>query len=546
MAADRRQHHSTAPFALAGQGNTPLAGGNFPLAFYNGSNEFIFPRNSEVSDMCITTFLSKRVGVDQTDNDPYMAVVDSASSGILNGAAAAAIGTQYLVVWMDGRRRVVDPPQQTNVFGALIDGTQPGLNVRPYIRPGPAVAAPIVGDAPLSVAFSAGTSTGLIDGGQWDFGDGTTSIVSAVTHKYTTPGSYMAIYTLYKSGLNYNTFVNIDVASNDIGGAGGPPQTIGGIASPPEAGVNTKIACESFSASLSFTKSDTDSFHLSGVFNVSHIPLYITGQNVAVTIGTNSYSFNLLAGGTFTSTSGTKPLLNFSMNTFNGAFDLTGSSDSLLGALSGSGVANTTATKLAVEIPISVAFAGLTGRIKDHHGPIHGQGGRQWEDHVCVRNDRQTGRRHLCWSPTEPRIEQPDLSPQKPGTQDSRFPEPTANITPPNGARGGGREYRDFWSITIWKLYAGRFRSGSLKLKNHIYTLPRGNARDAVQNNAIFLQHRKSGGFVARVEGIPSEGEDASGMALRRTIRSRARTSRSSVVLALANGGNSRQDHFCG
>ncbi len=61
---------------------------------------------------------------------------------------------------------------------------------------------------PLTVQFNAGSSTGIVDGGHWDFGDGESSDTTSVKHKYDThvtddddtttyfPQTYLTVFLL--------------------------------------------------------------------------------------------------------------------------------------------------------------------------------------------------------------------------------------------------------------------------------------------------------------------------------------------------------------
>lgn len=63
-------------------------------------------------------------------------------------------------------------------------------------------AAPLSGDAPLSVTFT-DTSTGTVTTRLWDFGDGTTAWVNAtaeLTHEYSLPGTYTVSLTAGNEG----------------------------------------------------------------------------------------------------------------------------------------------------------------------------------------------------------------------------------------------------------------------------------------------------------------------------------------------------------
>jgi len=74
-------------------------------------------------------------------------------------------------------------------------------------------ATPIVGNAPLKVAFD-GTksevSSGTVASYSWNFGDGSSGAGSAKSHHYVTPGSYIATLTVTgSSGLNASATVTI-------------------------------------------------------------------------------------------------------------------------------------------------------------------------------------------------------------------------------------------------------------------------------------------------------------------------------------------------
>ena len=533
LKSDGRVDLSTAPFALVGQGATGLAEDNFPLAVFNGSSEFIFPRNSKVRDVAYHIFM-KRVTLSGTDNDPQMAVVDEAASGILNGAAAASISglSQYLVVWMDGRRRVSDPPLQTNIYGAIVDGTQAGNALRPYIRPGGAIV-PQVGIAPLTVATGPGTSTGLVDTGTWDFGDGTTSPIISTTHKYVNAGSYRAVYSLLKAGLQYNQIFHIDVASSDVGGANGPPQAVGGVTGTISPGVNTGTIISSFAATVNFVKTGADAFSLTGKFDVSRQPIYLTGQHVKFSIGTNVYAFDLLADGSFVSAAGAIPALKFQLASFTGAFTFAGSGDKLLAALSGSGVSNATASKLPVTIPISVAFAGLSssqsiqaqytaavgvsGKISYQLGSIGSPG----DGYFGVSSGYATER--LTNGKTGAMIH--DLG-------------ALGNLTLPGGATLV-KAATGVWRVTLGN-YSQDIPVGAITLTGTTYTFqPKG----VTSGVTTFLYNQKSGAYALTLKGIPATGNDPSGMALSTDQVTRADLA-VSVELDLAGGTTFRAGAF--
>lgn len=510
LKSDGRTALSTAPLALVGQGKTGLDEDNFPRACFNGAGEFIFPRNSKVNDFAYHIFM-KRVNVDGTDRDPNMAILDTASSGILNGAVAAAIGSQYLVVWMDGRRLAVAPPSQTNVYGALIDGTQPGNMLRTNIRPG-AFVAPLVGAAPLTCTFGSGLTTGLVDSGSWDFGDGATSAIVATTHKYVSAGSYLAVFSILKSGLNYNSFFHIDVASNDVGGGGGPPQTVGGVIGPISPGINNQVFFDTFAATLNFTKTGGDAFRLTGKFDVSKVPLFLTGQTCTIRIGTNTYTFNLLVDGTFTSASGATPFLTFQLMPFNGGFVFTGVGDNLAAALAGTGVDNVTASKLPVAIPVSAAFAGLstTQAIQAQYTAVAGKSGKI-DYRLSLAGAPGEGFFVLSNGTAVER-----LTNGKTGAMIHDFGM-FGNLTLP-GSTTVAKASTGVWRVTVGN-YSQDIPVDSLIPTGSIYNFKPTKVKSGITQ---FSFNQKTGLFFVGLKAIPAQGEDASGMALSTSLTSRA------------------------
>ncbi len=530
---------STTPLALVPQGFTGLDEDDLPRAYYNGANEFIFPRIGKVTDISSHVFIKrvatvpiagtklpaqKTAPANITDRDPNLQILDSATSGLMDGASAANIGSQYLVVWMDGRRRVADPPMQTNVYGALIDDMQPGNELRPYIRPAPFVG-PVAGIAPLTCTFGFGNSTGIADSVHWDFGDGTTSDISANTHIYTSPGTYLTVYSLSKTGLNYNAFVQVFVQGNAVGGAGGPPQTVGGVLGPNSPGISSQVALESLAAKLSFTAQNTDSFHLTGLFNTSQIPLYLTGQTVTCTLGTLWFISELLAGGTFTSTTGSKPFITFQLDPGSGFFSLNGSAADLFTALAGTGVINATVKKQPVSIPLSLSFAGMstTQTVSALYTATLSKSGNVGYQLAVTGAPGEGFFRIENGAATE------SLSNGKTGNKVDDFAV-AGNLTQPGGktlviATSGN------WTFTVGN-YVQSIPVGSFTLANSVYSFKSLKIASGITQ---FYFNQKTGAFFLTLKAIPAEGNDPSGMALSSDIVTRADMA-VSVDLALDAG----------
>lgn len=512
---------ATEPLAIVAQGGTGLAEDNFPRAFFNGADgtggsalanaEFIFPRNLRVGDVNYHMAM-KRVNADGTDRDPNVAILDSAASGVLNGAVAAAIGTQYLVAWMDGRRRVADPPQQTNVFGVLIDGTQTGNEARPFIHPSP-LAAPLVGIAPLTVTFGFGLSTGQVDSAQWNFGDGSAiDNKSATTHIYASPGTYVAVYSLLKAGLNYNNFLRVFVQSGDPGGAGGPPQTVGGVPLAAGPGINTKVFSDTLTATLDFTKTKNDSFRLTGTFDVSSFPLYTPGQLFRARIGSNTYTavVSTTNAVTYTASDGATPV--FTVNSATGIFAFSGTLGSLADSFAVAGAQNATVSKISVSIPVSISFGGLstTEIITGIYTATAGKSGKF--SYIGGTNGfTSDGYLHLFNGTASE-----TLTHGKTGDPQHDFI--ATGVFRRLGAPDIAPAATGVWHVALGN-YAQDLPTSSLTLTGDVYNFKPSGVTSGIKS---FSYNRKTGAFLLTAKALPASGLSATGMPPISTLTLRA------------------------
>jgi hypothetical protein len=362
-------------FAEIAQGATGLPEDSFPRAVFNpsisnvqitpsilnttGTNEWLFLRNIKAGDTSYHIFI-ERVLSDSANRDLNPVPLDSATQGILNGATAAVIGTQYLIVWQDGRRPATQPSAGTNVYGVVFDDTQPGDVTRPFLD-AVARAGPLSGAAPLAVQFSAGSSTGAVDTLGWDFGDGTTpSIIGGPVHTYTADGTYTAVLSLRKAGYQLHDFILIGVGGTLTGGGGGPPQASAGTLGPVSPGVNAQMLLANLIVAEDFTKTGNDQLHLLGYFDPTVLPVSAAGLNGTLTIGAKSYAFSVDATGKVTAANGAK--LAFFINLFTGAFVINTATDDLSGPLSASGALNETQKKPGkdVVLPVSITLGDLS------------------------------------------------------------------------------------------------------------------------------------------------------------------------------------------
>lgn len=344
---------ASGPFIDVGQGATKLAEDAFPRTYFNGS-EFFFLRNAKVSDIAFHLY-TKRVKLDGTDRDPNMPLIDSASQGVLDGAVAAHIGDQYLAVWMDGRRGGAQPERGLNIYGRFISSSKDGDLTLPYLKC-VAHASPIFGNSPLTCAFGNGGSTGIIDSQFWDFGDGAVDDVGNTTHEYTSKGDFIAVLSLYRAGLHYNDFVKISVDTDQLGGAGGPPQVTAGTPGPLSGNVDTNILPYSLGVFLNFNATNIDSMRFYGYIDPSVLPVNVKDTVVSFAIAGKSYSVTLDQFGNGVSDTTVKPLARFLLNRVSGTFTFQVTYEDLVAAFAALGAKNETIAKPGADIAVPYTF----------------------------------------------------------------------------------------------------------------------------------------------------------------------------------------------
>ena len=506
--ADDSVTHSSVSFAEVGQGATGLDEDAFPRASTNGSSEFLFIRNSKVSDIAYH-ILTKRVTTDGTDRDKNMTLIDTAAQGILNGGVGASIGNQYLVVWMDGRREFAQPAGQLNIYGALIDNTKDGDPTNPSIK-AIAHASPQIGNSPLITGFGISGSTGVVDAIHWDFGDGGTAEVGSVNHTYNSQGIYMAVLTLVRAGFEYHDFIRIFVDENTLGGAGGPPQTIGGSLGPIGNGVDSDLFATGLSATLNFAKAKNDSLRFAGFIDPSSLPVKFPDTSGSLTIGGNSYSFTLDKNQTFTSNgNSTTPTMNFRINPFTGGFAFTTSIDSLADTFAAFGATNETLAKPGkdIVIPYSFTFGTVTQQsfVTAKYTATAGKNGLV---NYAFGTTGQPGSGYI-------RVFQTQAVENKKGSKVHKFGV-TGNMGLGNGAQvlkaATGR-----WRITLGN-FTEDIPVASLKVNGGHYLFKSGNKTGIT----AFSYDTKLGIFGINFNAIPADGETPSGMPLSNSTVSRA------------------------
>jgi len=351
------------PFAEIGQATTGLNEDEFPRTFFNPTSpagfpdaqgEFLFLRNAKVSATAYH-ILSARVTTDGMNRDPNHVLIDGAGRGVLDGAVAGTTGTQYLAVWMDGRNSIQQPASRIAVFGTLIDSTIPGDLAKPFIKAN-ATASPVVGRAPMDVQFFQSGSTGIVDTIHWDFGDGGNIDATAPKHTYTSSGEFLAVIALIRAGFVMRDFVRITVDGDELGGAGGPPQTIGGVLGPVSSFVNTDIAIAGFTAGVNFKTPNADGFRFVGTIDVSRLPVLLDGVTGSLAIAGKEYPFTLTANGSYDTETGVTPIVRVAVNRVTGAFLVAAGSEELFSVFEPLGVTNETVAKPGRVIVVPFTF----------------------------------------------------------------------------------------------------------------------------------------------------------------------------------------------
>ena len=498
------------PFAIVGQGVTDLAENAFPRTFYNGNSEFLFVRNVEVSNIAYHLF-TKRVAIDGTDRDANPPFIDSAPQGVLNGAMAAAGGGQYFVAWMDGRRLPGQPERQTNIYGVLIDGTQPGDPTHPLVR-AVAHASPIEGNSPLKVTFGSAQSTGIIDVVNWDFGDGSTSDkLFPPVHTYTTSGLYMAVLSLVRTGIWMRDFVQISVDGIILGGAGGPAQSIGGTLGPVSNTVDTDIFVTSMGASLDFKTPNTDALHFGAFIDPTVLRVALNGAQGSLNIGANAYSFTLNSNATFASV-GVTPKINVSVNPFTGAVQLNTSGDSLQTVLALFGAGDETDAKpgKTVVVPFSFTFDALSlnSTVQAIYTAKTGKSG-QLEYLFNSKGQPGLGFLHIVGA--------------KAAESNKKSTDKTHTFAIAGYMGMGNGQQLTKADIGNWNITLGNFAQAipvsAFKVNGNIYTF---SAKGGSAGISIFKYNLKTQGFELDYKLLPADGDNPSGMALASSTISRA------------------------
>jgi PKD repeat protein len=336
----------TGVFATMGLGPTGLSLDQYAPAFA-GTGEWLFIRNEKINST-VYHLIGKRVTFAGVDQDPVPFQIDTSTQGILRNAVAAQSGNVFLAGWLDGRRSVTQPADAKNIIAALVDATIAGDSGTALVAT--IAASPLSGEAPLAVSFDATASSTGYDTITWDFGDGTTSTVPAVSHTYQINGTYIAQLKLTKGAYEvYDTAVII------VGGGGTPgggSATQVGIPVEGSAGMQVRLFIASASIRLDFSTTGNDAAHITGILDDATIPTTLTGLLGSVSIGNLNTAFNLDAKGHFKTD---KIRFNFEPNKGTFAFDIV--KTDLRSAMDALGATNATTTKaLQINVPITVSI----------------------------------------------------------------------------------------------------------------------------------------------------------------------------------------------
>ncbi|MDD2467509.1 MAG: PKD domain-containing protein [Desulfobulbus sp.] len=193
---------------------------------------------------------------------------------------------------------IVDVPSGSLVYGVkeiINDGTETGLsNLLAYV-PDPSStddttllqaviqATPLTGTAPITVNFSAGSSTGSISQYQWDFGDGSVGSTNTASHEYTSAGTYTAKLTVTNSlGSSNTATASVTVTEPAI------------VAAPPSAVISSTTAAGSAPLSVNFDGAGSSASGSATITGYS----WSFGDGTTATGATATHSFT--SAGTYT------------------------------------------------------------------------------------------------------------------------------------------------------------------------------------------------------------------------------------------------------
>ncbi len=531
-------------FAEIAQGATGLVEDVFPRGIYNPSvsnvqitpsivnntatSEWLFLRNIKASDTAYHIFF-ERVLNDGTNRDLNPVIQDSAQQGILNGVVAAVIGTQYLIVWQDGRRLPSQPSAGGNIYGVLYDDTQLGDVTKPFLK-AIARAGPISGVAPLIVQFVGDSSSGAVDSFGWDFGDGTSVATLSPQHTYTADGTYTAVLSLRRFGYQLHDFIRIAVGGTLLGGGGGPAQSTAGTLGANSSGVNPYLLVSNLVLAADYKTANSDQLRFFGYFDPSNLPISLKGTSGVLNIGSNTYAFSIDSTGKVVVPS-TGAKIVFNINLTSGAFVVSTTADNLAPVLSAVGAKNETVTKpgKTITIPVSFTFANLSyqANVTGNYLATAGKSGRfNYQFAVKDQGATDAGFIHISGAAAKEGGASPNRT-------------DSFGVT---GTVGVGTTYGVIKAASgNWTIALGNYTESipvnllTTTSKGTIYTYkpPTGKKTGIV----VFQYDTASGRFALQVKNIPAEGDAACGLPLTTATANRADMA-FSVTFASATGSD--------
>lgn len=347
-------------FAIVGVGPTGTTIDQFAPVF-SGPAGWLFLRNERVNNT-VYHILGKRVAFDGTDQDPLPFQLDTATQGILRSAVGAQAGNFFCCAWLDGRRGATQPADAQNIFATIVDTTVAdtgGPALVPFIA-----ASPINGSAPLTVNFDSTGSSGSFDTLGWIFGDGARSTAPTVSHTYNNNGTYVAQLALSKGA--YTVFRSVVIIVGGGSGPTGPGGTIIGTPLQNSGDLVPSLLISTAVINLDFTSQRNDSATITGTVDSNALPATITGTLGSVTIGTTNFPFTLDAKGTFHTSTGSAPMINFSVNPKKGTFTFQVTKADLQTTLAALGANNDTVKPaIFVSVPITLEIAAFSATVTE-------------------------------------------------------------------------------------------------------------------------------------------------------------------------------------
>jgi PKD repeat protein len=201
-------------------------------------------------------------------------------------------------------------------------------------------ASPVAGAAPLGTFFDGSASTN-VSSLLWEFGDGSVSTGTIVSHIYNVAGTYTATLTVTSDdGKTATSQVVVTVSGSGEGVV--------------SANTNFRWAPISGSLNLNFAKGGSDSFTLSSTFNTVDVPSNLSGLAASFTLNGTSIASGIMDEyGVLVSASKARPEFLLQLNSIEQTLFVSVKKTNLAAAVLAAGATNTTVLAPGVLVPLT-------------------------------------------------------------------------------------------------------------------------------------------------------------------------------------------------